>query len=109
MELEARVPGEHLEVSVRGQDGHALADGDGGDEAVDQLPNGLASATAGPVERSRRLVVGRSGRQRGRSRQEPTELLTVCVEGACQEARFDPGPGIDVTFLRPQRWTTATL
>ena len=26
--------------------------------------------------------------------------LTVCVEGECQEGRFDPGPGIDVTFMQ---------
>lgn len=29
-----------------------------------------------------------------------TGTLTVCVEGECQEARFDPGPGIDVTFVQ---------
>lgn len=31
-----------------------------------------------------------------------TGALTVCVEDECQEARFDPGPGIDVTFVQFQ-------
>lgn len=25
----------------------------------------------------------------------------MCVEDECQEARFDPGPGIEVTFVKP--------
>jgi hypothetical protein len=29
-----------------------------------------------------------------------TGTLTVCVEDDCQETRFDPGPGIDVTDVQ---------
>jgi hypothetical protein len=44
------VPGQHLEVVVAMEQGRPMAHGDGGDQAVGQLADGLAAGPAAAVE-----------------------------------------------------------
>lgn len=65
VQLQGRVPSEHVEARVCVQHRHLLANRHGGDEAVDQPSNGLASTSTDPVQGGTCLVVNRTGREDG--------------------------------------------
>ena len=60
VDLQVGVAGEGVEVGVVMEDWRAGADGDGGDEAVDQLADGRGLSVALAIERGGILIVGRA-------------------------------------------------
>lgn len=58
MGFQVGVAGEGVEVGVVVKDGRSGANGDGGNEAVDQLADGRALPAAAAIERGGILVVG---------------------------------------------------
>jgi hypothetical protein len=63
----------HVEVIVSMQHGHVRADGDGGDKAIDELPDRLPFSPTMTIDASRLVIVrGFSGKD-GRSCQKSME------------------------------------
>ena len=82
--------GEGVEVGVVMKDGRAGADGDGGDEAVDQLADGGALPAAAPIEGSGILVVGGAHwNDHGASEQAPEVEQMGLVARAGQDFHAD--------------------
>ena len=75
--------GQDVEVGISVEYRYTGVDGDGGDEAVDQLANGLAFPATCTVQRRGVVVAGRLRRQHRRKREQSPECLEVpLVTGA---------------------------
>ncbi len=89
--------GEDVEVGVGVQEGGAGTDGLGGDEAVDQLADGLALVAAGAEQASRLLEVGGfRWDDRGAGQEAPQLAQVGLVAGAGQDLHADGVAGGDV-------------
>lgn len=71
--------GEDLEVPVRMENRHGGSDGGRGNEAIDQLPDGLTSSTACTVERGSLFVIGWFGRNEGSSSEQPAKVAEMLL------------------------------
>jgi hypothetical protein len=99
MDPESGVARQRVEVGVGVEDGDVGADGDGGDEAVDELSDRLAVAPTGPAQRRSVFVVGEGGGQQRGPGEEPAELIEVLfVSGAGQDLHVDRCAGREVGF-----------
>lgn len=86
MHPELGVTGHHVEIIVSMQDRHVGADGDGGDEAIDELPDRLSLAAAMTMDASRLVIVRRCGGKDGGSRQKPSESMQMLfVASSCED------------------------
>jgi hypothetical protein len=84
------VADEDVEVCVEVEDGQVGPNGDAGDQAVDQLPDRLAPATAGAVQRRTLVIISRLGRNEGGPSQESPEVVKVTfVTGAGENFHTD--------------------
>ena len=93
--------GEGVEVGVVMKDWGAGADGDGGDETVDQLADGRALSSALAIERGGILIVGRTHwYDHGTSEQAPEVQQMGLVPGSGQH--FHPYGVADGDFARQQ-------
>jgi len=73
------VTGQDVEVGIGVEHGDAVSNSDPGDQAVDEPPDGLATAPAATVETCRHLEVDALGAQRRSPSEEPTELVEMVV------------------------------
>jgi len=69
--------GENLKVAVRMKDRRRGSNGGGADEAVDELPYGLAATAARTVKSGGLLVIGRFGRDEGSSSEQAAKIAEV--------------------------------
>jgi hypothetical protein len=73
------VAGQGVEVRVGVEDPGLVPDGDGTDQAVDQLAHGRAAPATHTVQRSRHLVIDWNGGKDGCSGEEATEAVEVGI------------------------------
>ena len=95
------VPRQHVEIAVVVKHCRAGADGNRADEAVDQLANGFSLAAAGAIQGGRLVVVGGTGRENGRPREQPAKASQVAfVPGAGEHVHANCIPRPPTTWSK---------
>lgn len=96
--LECAVAGDCLEVGVGVQDRDVRSDGDGRDETVDQLPNGLTAMPTAAIDSGGLLVVDWLGwQQRGPGEQSTQAVEVTLVAGPRQDLHANRVAARDVS------------